>query len=98
MSQLTSAQVAQTAQFWALQNFVTPNVTANFSLTQIQSAVSAVDAAFDTTLNAAVVAVGGTTTIVNGLSAQITTSMPGASAQQQTLLCCYVLMKRAGII
>jgi hypothetical protein len=49
-------------------------------------------------LNAAVIAVGGATTIINGLSAQITASMPGATAQQQTLLACHVLEKRAGII
>ena len=98
MSELSATQVSQTAAFWALNNFVTPNVTANFNLTQIQAAVSAVDAAFDTTLSAAVTAVGGSTTIVNGLSGQITGSMPGASTTQQTLLVCYVLMKRAGII
>ena len=98
MSALTSQQQQQCAAYWALQNFVIPNVTANYSLTQIQSAVAAVDAAFDTTLSAAVAAVGGNTTIVNGLSSQITASMPGASVSQQTLLVCYVLMKRAGII
>lgn len=95
---LTQQQTTQCAAYWALHNFVVPNVTANYSLTQIQAAVSAVDVAFDTTLNAAVAAVGGTTTIIQGLSAQITASMPGATAQQQTLVVCYVLMKRAGVI
>jgi D-lyxose ketol-isomerase len=98
MSQLTATQVAQCAAYWALQNFVVPNVTAKYSLDQIQTAVSAIDAAFDTTLSAAVTAVGGSTTIANGLSSQITASMAGASVAQQTLLVCYVLMKRAGII
>ncbi len=98
MSQLSPTQVAQTAAFWALQNFVIPNATAVYNLTQIQTAVAAVDSAFDTTLANAVLAVGGNTTIINGLSSQITGSMPGASASQQTLLACYVLMKRAGII
>ena len=46
MSVLTTQQVAQTAAYWALQNFVVPNVTANYSLDQIKTAVSAVDAAF----------------------------------------------------
>jgi hypothetical protein len=98
MSQLSAAQVASCAASWALANFVTPNITANFHLGQIQAAIQAVDAAFDTTLSAAVTAVGGSTTIANGLSGQITASMPGATVTQQTLLVCYVLMKRAGII
>ncbi len=98
MSQLTTQQVTQTAAYWALQNFVVPKVTATYSLDQIQAAVSATDAAFDTTLAVAVTAVGGNTTIATGLSSQITASMPGATAAQQTLLVCFVLMKRANII
>ncbi len=98
MSQLSATQVAQCAAYWANLNFVVPNVTANYSLDQIKTAVSAIDAAFDTTLSAAVTAVGGSTTVANGLSGQITASMPGATVQQQTLLVCYTLMKRAGII
>lgn len=95
---LTSQQQQDVARHWAVTNFVTPNATAVYALNQIQSAAAAVDSAFDTTLSAAVTAVGGSTTIINGLSAQITASMPGASAVQQTLLASYVLMKRAGII
>lgn len=98
MSQLSATQVAQCAASWANTVFVLGKTTANYNLAQIQSAVSAVDAAFDTTLNAAVAAVGGNTTIANGLSAQITASMPGATVSQQTLIVTYVLMKRAGII
>lgn len=95
---LTGAQQAAVAAFWANACFVQPSVTANYSLDQIASAVAAIDNAFNTTLAAAVTAVGGSTTIIAGLSGQITQSMPGASAQQQTLLVCHVLMKRAGII
>lgn len=95
---LTAAQARQVAALWADVSFVQASITAKYSLDQIQTAVSAVDAAFDTTLSAAVIAVGGATTIINGLSGQITASMVGATATQQTLLCCYVLMKRAGII
>lgn len=98
MSQLSTVQVAQTAAAWANAVFVIPNVTAHASLGNIQTAISSVDAAFDTTLSAAVAAVGGATTVANGLSAQITASLPQATIAQQTLLVCYVLMKRAGII
>lgn len=97
MSQLTVAQVNQAAASWALAAFAN-NATATFNLSQIQSAISAVDVAFDTSLSAAVSAVGGATTIANGLSSQITASMPGATVAQQTLIVCYCLMKRAGII
>jgi hypothetical protein len=95
---LTAVQTRQIAVVWAQQNFGQPNVVAKYSIDQIQAAASAVDVAFDTTLSAAVIAVGGATTVINGLSAQITVSMPGATASQQTMLACNVLEKRAGII
>lgn len=95
---LSNTQIQQVASYWANTNFVQGKATAIYSVTQIQTSATAVDNAFDTTLSVAVAAVGGNTTIINGLSSQITASMPGATAQQQTLLCCYVLMKRAGII
>ena len=95
---LTVPQQQATAAYWANQVFVVPNTIATFNLTQIAAAVAAIDVAFDTTLSAAVTAVGGGTTIANGLSAQITPSMPGATVAQQTLLVCHTLMKRAGII
>lgn len=98
MSVLTPQQQTQCAAFWAIQSFVIPHVTAHCSLDQIKTAVAAIDIAFDTTLTNAAIAVGGNTTIASGLSAQITTSMPLATVPQQTLLVCYVLMKRAGII
>lgn len=98
MSQLTSQQQHDVAAYWADINFVAKSVTATFSTDQIQAAAAALDSAFDTTLNAAVAAVGGTTTVINGLNAIIPAPFSGATAQQKTLLCCYVLMKRAGVI
>lgn len=95
---LTTPQKQSVAQIWALQNFVTPNLVANFNTADLVAAATAIDNAFDTTLNAAVAAVGGTTTIINGLAAVIPSPFSGANAQQKTLLACYVLMKRAGII
>jgi hypothetical protein len=74
------------------------NVVANFGLDQIQNAITAVDVAFNTTLSAAVAAVGGNTTIATGLSDQITAAMPGATVAEQTTVVCYTLMKRAGVI
>jgi hypothetical protein len=98
VTQLTAAQQTQCAAYWANVNFVTAQVTANFSLDQISAAAAALDNAFDTTLSAAVTAVGGGTTVINGLNAIIPAPFSGATVQQKTLLCCYVLMKRAGII
>lgn len=95
---LTTQQLQQVGAFWANINFVVANVTANFSLADLQAAAQALDNAFDTTLNAAVAAVGGTTTVIAGLNAIIPAPFSGATAQQKTLLCCYVLMKRVGII
>jgi hypothetical protein len=98
MAQLNASQVQQVASLWAVENFVRPQVTANFSVADISAAASALDAAFDTALSAAVTAVGGATTVINGLAAIIPAPFSSATVQQKTLLCCYVLMKRAGII
>lgn len=98
MSQLTPAQVKQVGQLWAAEYFVTPNVVANMTTANIEAAVSALDAAFDTTLSAAVTAVGGGTTVINGLNAILPAPFSGVTAVQKTMLCCWVLMKRVGLI
>jgi len=95
---LTTQQLRATGAFWANVNFVQASITANYSLDDLQAAAQAIDNAFDATLNAAVVAVGGTTTVINGLNQIIPAPFSGASVQQKTLLVCYVLMKRAGLI
>lgn len=95
---LTTPQQKAAAAYWAQQVFVAPNLTANFSLADLQAAAQAIDNALDATLNQAVTAVGGTTTVANGMAAVIPAPVSAASAQQKTLLVCYVLMKRAGII
>lgn len=95
---LTTQQLRDTSAHWANINFVQSSITARFSLDQIQAAAQAIDNAFDATLNSAVAAVGGTTTVANGMNAIIPAPFSGATVQQKTLLVCYVLMKRAGII
>ena len=71
---------------------------AKFNLDDLQAAITAVDNALDATLNQAVTAVGGTTTVANGMAQVIPAPFSTATAQQKTLLVCYVLMKRAGLI
>jgi len=93
---LTAADKAQVAAYFA--NIAFNNAVANFNLADITAAANAIDNAFDTTLNAAVVAVGGTTTVINGLAAAIPAPFNSATVAQKTLLACHVLMKRAGII
>lgn len=95
---LTTQQKKDATVYWVLQNFVMPNVTANFNTTDITAAITAIDNALDSTLNQAVTAVGGTTTVANGMAAVIPSPFSGATATQKTLLVCYVLMKRASII
>ena len=94
---LSAAQKTAAAAYWADKVF-TQSVTANFALDQIAAAATAIDNALDATLNTAVTAVGGATTIANGLNQIIPAPFSGATAAQKTLLVCHVLMKRAGII
>jgi len=95
---LTTQQKRDLCAVWATVNFVAPNAVANFGLDDLQAAATAIDNAFDTTLSAAVTAVGGGTTVINGLASVIPAPFSNATAQQKTLLACYVLMKRAGLI
>jgi hypothetical protein len=81
---LTVQQQGDVARYWANVNFVSTQSTATFSLDQIQAAAASLDGAFDTTLSAAV--------------AVIPAPFSTATAAQKTLLACYVLMKRAGVI
>jgi len=99
MSQLTPSDYAQIAAYWANQNFVQPGVTANFATDQLANAASTIDAAFDTTLNAAIATLGTSTlTLAAALNQIIPAPFSGATAQQKSLLVSYVLMRRAGII
>ena len=93
---LTTAQQLALGQFAGQQLFA--SVTANFNVADLQAAVAALDNAFDTTINAAVTAGFGADTIIQGLNAVIPAPFSGATVQQKTLLCCWVLMKRAGLI
>lgn len=95
---MTAADKRIVSAYWANVNFVIAQAKAIYSLDDLIAAAGAIDNAFDTTLNNAVIAVGGTTTVINGLASVIPAPFSGATAQQKTLLACYVLMKRAGII
>lgn len=94
---LSTQQKTQVAAFFANIAF-TQSVVANFSTDDIAAAATALDNALDTSLSTAVAAVGGATTVINGLASIIPAPFSGATAAQKTLLLCHVLMKRAGII
>src|SRR5438132_7315234 len=72
--------------------------TATINWSDLQAAVSAVDAAFDTPLSTAQTQSSGGTTIINYLAGQIPAPASGGTAQQKTILGCYVLLKRAGLV
>ncbi len=95
---LTAQQNRDTAAYWANICFVAAQITATYSLDQIQTAVTTIDNAFDTTLNTAVAAGHGAETVIQALASVIPAPFSSATVQQKTLLACYVLMKRAGIL
>lgn len=106
MSVLTTAQVATCAAQVANHLFGgTPpalggaaSATIGCAWTDIQTAVSALDAALDTTINAAVTAGFGADTVINGLAAQLVSPVSSWTAQQKYILLSFVLLKRAGLI
>jgi hypothetical protein len=106
MSQLTTAQVQACAAQVAGHIFGgsaaalagVASATASVNWTDLQNAVSALDGALDTTLNTAVSAGLGADTVIQALAAQIPAPVSGGTTQQKTILLCYVLLKRAGLI
>ena len=74
---LTAAQQLAAAQYSGQQ--LSANAVANFSVADIQAAAAAIDNAFDTTLTAAVAAVGGGLTVIQGLNAVIPSPFSGAT-------------------
>lgn len=106
MAQLTQGQVSDCAAGVAAHLFGgvarvmggAASATCPVNWTDLQNAVSALDAAFDTTLVTAATQQPSTDTIVQYLAAQIPAPASGGTAQQKTILACYVLLKRAGLI
>lgn len=72
--------------------------TATVNHADILAAVQQLDTDLDTTLTAATAALGGATTIINGLNASIPSPASTLTAQQKTIILCAVLLKRAGLI
>lgn len=105
MSALNASQVQQCAAqlagvlFGGLSVPVAGTLaTASVNWTDLQNAVSALDAAFDTTLATAGTQVPTTDTILQYLESQIPPPASGGTAQQKTILACLVLLKRVGLI
>src|SRR6516162_557271 len=98
MATLTPQQVRDTSAFWANKWFVGANSLAAFSIDDINAAVTQIDSAFDTTLNAAVSAGHGAQTIVQALNSVIPVPFSTATTQQKAELVCFAISKRYGLI
>jgi len=98
MAALTPQQIRDTSVYWANIHFVAAQLTAIYSVDDLNAAVQAVDNAFDTTLNAAVSAGHGAQTVVQALNSVIPAPVSSATAQQKAELICFAIMKRYGLI
>jgi hypothetical protein len=98
MTTLTAAQIRDTSARWADKWFVAGNLTAVYSTDDLGAAITAIDNAFDTTLNNAVSAGHGAQTVVQALNSVIPAPVSGATAQQKAELVCFAIMKRFGLI
>ena len=98
MATLTAQQLHDTATYWANVHFVNRNATAIYTIDDLSAAISQVDGAFDTTLNAAVSAGHGAQTVVQALNSVITGPVSGATNQEKAELVCFAIMKRYGLI
>jgi 6-phosphogluconate dehydrogenase (decarboxylating) len=95
---LTTQQLSQVAAYWANQNFVSANQTANFAMDHLVAGAQSIDSAFDTTINAAQAAGYGPQTIINAINANLPAPFSTATLQQKINMACDVLLKRAGLI
>jgi hypothetical protein len=102
MTTLTPQQVRDTSAYWVNKWFVglstLPPATAIYTIDDLNAAISAIDNAFDTTLNAAVSAGHGAQTIVQALNSVIPAPLSGATAQQKAELVTFAIAKRYGLI
>lgn len=82
---------------WACaQLFV--NSVAHFNRADALAAVQAVDSALDTALSAAVTAVGGSTTVINGLASVLPFPWSTGNVSEKTMIAVAVFLGRAGMI
>jgi hypothetical protein len=102
---LTAPQQTDCAQQVAAQLFAGLSktlagvvATASINGADLLAAVQGIDAAFDTTLTTATGQASGATTVINYLASQIPAPASGGTAQQKTVLACWVLLKRANLI
>jgi len=98
MATLTQQQLAETGAYWANKWFVLANATANLATTDLTAAISAIDSAFDTTLNAAVAAGHGPQTVAQALNSVIPAPASSLSTQQKAELVTFAIMKRYGLL
>lgn len=105
MSQLTLAEAQACAAqvgnhlFAGLSaKLIASLATASVNWSDLLAAVQALDAAFDAALATAATQVPSTNSIVQYLASQIPAPCSGGTMQQKTILACYVLLKRAGLI
>lgn len=96
MATLTAQQIRDTSAYWANKWF--SSATAVYSLDDLTATITAIDNAFDTTLNNAVAAGHGAQTVIQALNSMIPAPVSGATTQQKAELVCYAIMKRFGII
>jgi hypothetical protein len=98
MATLTQQQLAETAAFWAAKWFVGANATAILNSSDLMAAISAIDGAFDTTLNAAVSAGHGNQTVAQALNSVIPAPASSLTVQQKAELVTFAIMKRYGLL
>jgi hypothetical protein len=98
MATLTTQQLNDASAYWANKWFVQLNNLASVNQADLVAAISAIDSAFDTTLNAAVSAGHGAQTIVQALNSVIPAPASSLTAQQKAELVTFAIMKRYGII
>src|SRR5262249_42498131 len=98
MATLTPQQVRETSAYWADKWFVRGNLTAVYTIDDINAAVSAIDGTLDNTLNALVTAGNGTRTVAQTLNAALPAPFSGATLQQKAELLSFAVMKRYGLL
>jgi hypothetical protein len=98
MATLTTQQVHDASAYWVEKWFIAQQLTAVYSIDDLNAAIMQIDNAFDMTLNAAVSAGHGAQTVVQALNSVIPAPISGATPQQKAELVCYAIMKRYGLI
>lgn len=97
MAILNATQIAAAARAFAQSQFVVPNNVANLSLTDIITAITAIDTAMASTPSAFATAHSGSANVGAAFGAAVSAAVPTSTSAQQGVLLIFWVQQVTGV-